>query len=146
MRRGLERANNRRMRMGGREGIRVIVECSGIGKLVRGREAKREDDAKGYDIVGSDVIERKRINWSERNWWIVYLHINPSFISSFAFSPTVFSCTTINFFFYCDYSFLLFLLSHLVIRWWQMLACCLNSSPELLFFCIFLLTYCRWKQ
>lgn len=48
--------------MGGREGIRVIVECSGIGKLVRGREAKREDDAKGYDIVGSDVIERKRIN------------------------------------------------------------------------------------
>jgi hypothetical protein len=27
--------------MGGREGKRVMVECSGIGKLVRGREAKR---------------------------------------------------------------------------------------------------------
>ena len=40
----------------------MLVECSGIGKLVRGREAKREDDAKRYDIVGSDVIELERIN------------------------------------------------------------------------------------
>lgn len=45
----------------------MMVDCSGIGKLVRGREAKREDDATRYARVDSDVIERERMNLSERN-------------------------------------------------------------------------------